>query len=646
MPRESDIKEALARFPEWEALTKKNNILRGLQRSLEENEEITEFCEGFVISPLLKGSPATGLHGLFFLTSRQALFLPIESNTQPGFTFGYDEILTLSTQEGYLAPAIIMTISKNNRALEIRFSPVSSAKTSSRFFKKLNQLMTPTTETPPIEEELSRQNFLFEEAKKIVFLLYGLLQKKDLADLREALLEDFKQIAGFCHSHTESINEDSKIFLALCMMPFFKTDGDSKKLIDELYGLDSFPLHKKKMLISFYTGFKGQLRAIALPETLDTLAALETRGKIADADYALRFRSVILTFAQCFVKADDKVTSGEAKVITQINSLVQRSPEISVDSRTENELSVPAQNSGTRKAKNNETDKTDGEERALSLEDILKEIDALVGMKNIKDQIKTFINLAKVEKEREKKELPVSALSLHAVFYGPPGTGKTTIARLLGRVYKCLALLTKGQLVETDRAGLVAGYVGQTALKVDEVVAKALDGILFIDEAYSLIPEDDSKDFGKEAVDKAHGRLPGEACGHCGRVSRRNETLYRIQSGIEIALFPLLLFRPLNAGRALSNLRKLREENGAHRRRIGKRKTGRPFQRALQGTHPQLRQRQARAKHLRKNNRASGQPARSAYAFVQGIAPHYRERRYSREGARRTAYLNSNSISV
>ena len=110
-----------------------------------------------------------------------------------------------------------------------------------------------------------------------------------------------------------------------------------------------------------------------------------------------------------------------------------------------------------------------------------------------------MVNFLKVEKMRESRGISSVAISRHLVFYGNPGTGKTTIARLLAQIYKSLNILSKGHLVETDRSGLVAGFVGQTAIKVQEVVNKALGGILFIDEAYALKGE--GQDYGGEAID-------------------------------------------------------------------------------------------------------------------------------------------------
>jgi stage V sporulation protein K len=133
-----------------------------------------------------------------------------------------------------------------------------------------------------------------------------------------------------------------------------------------------------------------------------------------------------------------------------------------------------------------------------NLEITLKELEELVGLSEIKNEVKSLINFAKVNEMRKSKGLPTISLSLHSVFFGPPGTGKTTIARLISKAFKSLGILKKGHLVETDRSQLVAGYVGQTAIKTKEVLDRALDGVLFIDEAYSLNSDDD---FGKEAID-------------------------------------------------------------------------------------------------------------------------------------------------
>jgi stress response protein SCP2/SpoVK/Ycf46/Vps4 family AAA+-type ATPase len=135
----------------------------------------------------------------------------------------------------------------------------------------------------------------------------------------------------------------------------------------------------------------------------------------------------------------------------------------------------------------------------VPLERLLRDLEALIGLQGVKNEILNLINFVKIRQLRQEQNLPLTPLSLHLVFVGNPGTGKTTVARLVAQLYYSMGLLPSGAFVEAERSELVAGYVGQTAIKTKDVLNKALGGVLFIDEAYTLVKE--GSDYGQESID-------------------------------------------------------------------------------------------------------------------------------------------------
>lgn len=212
-----------------------------------------------------------------------------------------------------------------------------------------------------------------------------------------------------------------------------------------------------------------------------------------DARYGTNFadkaRNALFQFANLIIKSDGTVTKAEEAALFKFKQMLY--PGSSGEMKESEEVTSQ---------ETQEQVKAIEVEPPRSLEDLMKELNALVGLERVKTEVNQLVNYLKVQQMRLAKGMPALPLSRHIVFYGNPGTGKTTVARLLAQIYRALEILSTGNLVETDRAGLVAGYVGQTALKVKDVVSKALGGILFIDEAYSL-SSGDGEDFGREAIE-------------------------------------------------------------------------------------------------------------------------------------------------
>lgn len=213
------------------------------------------------------------------------------------------------------------------------------------------------------------------------------------------------------------------------------------------------------------------------------IAYLDIYDNTYGTDFGQHARTMYFRFANAFVKADGKVTNQEMEALETLKNLFYPA--------ADNVINETSTESPVLKSKE--------EEKSRSLDELLAELNSLIGLDDVKRDVQEMVNFLKIQQLRASKGMSTTPTSKHLVFYGNPGTGKTTIARLLSEIYKALGVISKGHLVETDRAGLVAGYIGQTALKVHEVVNKALGGILFIDEAYTLTGE--GQDFGSEAID-------------------------------------------------------------------------------------------------------------------------------------------------
>ncbi|MBQ0017624.1 MAG: AAA family ATPase [Clostridiales bacterium] len=216
-----------------------------------------------------------------------------------------------------------------------------------------------------------------------------------------------------------------------------------------------------------------------------------------------------------FIACDDKVGEKETEALTNILETMRLYYEDKDEEyKEQNKASGNEMNAGTAggaasaaqvevsvESSKDAAAQAQAEEEIGTLEELLEELNSLVGLEKVKKDVNSLINLAQVMKLRQERGLKQVDITLHLVFSGNPGTGKTTVARLISKLYYRIGVLSKGQLVEVDRSGLVMGYVGQTAIKTAEVLQSAVGGVLFIDEAYALTARRGDNDFGQEAVD-------------------------------------------------------------------------------------------------------------------------------------------------